>query len=66
MTAKPFDYAPLLLCSAKTGAELGRLFKTIERVQKETGKDSLYIILSGGMVGRDRLVEAITQHTQPK
>ncbi len=29
------DYAPLLLCSAKTGAELGRLFKTIERVQKE-------------------------------
>lgn len=37
---------------------------TIERVQKETGKDSLYIILSGGMVGRDRLVEAITQHTQ--
>ncbi len=29
------NYAPLLLCSAKTGAELGRLFKTIERVQKE-------------------------------
>ena len=29
------DYAPLLLASAKTGAELGRLFKTIERVQKE-------------------------------
>lgn len=29
------DYAPLLLCSAKTGAELGRLFKTIERVQRE-------------------------------
>jgi GTP-binding protein len=27
------DYAPLLLVSAKTSAELGRLFKTIERVQ---------------------------------
>jgi GTP-binding protein len=29
------DYAPTLLVSAKTGAELTRLFKTIERVQKE-------------------------------
>jgi GTP-binding protein len=29
------DYAPLLLVSAKFGSELGRLFKTIERVQKE-------------------------------
>jgi GTP-binding protein len=29
------DYAPSMLVSAKTGAELTRLFKTIERVQKE-------------------------------
>jgi len=29
------DYAPTMLVSAKTGAELTRLFKTIERVQKE-------------------------------
>ena len=29
------DYAPTLLVSAKTGAEMTRLFKTIERVQKE-------------------------------
>jgi GTP-binding protein len=29
------DYAPTMLVSAKTGAELTRLFKTIERMQKE-------------------------------
>jgi GTP-binding protein len=29
------DYAPMLLVSAKTGAELGRLFKTVERVRQE-------------------------------
>lgn len=29
------DYAPLMLVSAKTGAELTRLFKTIERVRRE-------------------------------
>ncbi len=29
------DYAPTMLVSAKTGAELTRVFKTIERVQKE-------------------------------
>lgn len=29
------DYAPTMLVSAKTGAELTRLFKTIERVQRE-------------------------------
>jgi GTPase len=29
------SYAPTMLVSAKTGAELTRLFKTIERVQKE-------------------------------
>jgi GTP-binding protein len=29
------DYAPTMLVSAKTGAELTRFFKTVERVQKE-------------------------------
>lgn len=29
------DYAPLMLVSAKTGAELTRFFKTVERMQKE-------------------------------
>lgn len=37
---------------------------TITRIQAESGRDSLYIMLSGGMVGRDRLVEALSQHTQ--
>ena len=27
------DYAPLVMCSAKTGAEMTRLFKTIEKVR---------------------------------
>lgn len=34
------------------------------RVQTETNRDPLYILLSAGMIGRDRLVEALTQHTQ--
>lgn len=38
--------------------------QTIVRVQQETGKDSIYIMLSGGLVGKDRLSEALTQHTQ--
>ncbi|MEA3213190.1 MAG: GTPase [Chthoniobacter sp.] len=29
------DYAPVMLVSAKTGAELTRLFKTIERIRRE-------------------------------
>ncbi len=29
------DYAPVLLASAKTGAEMTRIFKTIERIKKE-------------------------------
>jgi GTP-binding protein len=29
------DFAPVMLVSAKTGAEMTRLFKTIERIQKE-------------------------------
>jgi len=34
------------------------------RVQSETSRDPLYILLSAGMIGRDRLIEALTQHTQ--
>lgn len=37
---------------------------TVLRVQSETNRDPLYILLSAGMIGRDRLVEALTQHTQ--
>jgi len=37
---------------------------TIDRIRSESGKDAIYVMLSGGIVGRDRLVEAITQHTQ--
>jgi len=37
---------------------------TVLRVQSETNRDPLYILLSAGMTGRDRLVEALTQHTQ--
>ncbi len=29
------DYAPVLLASAKTGAEMTRIFKTIERIKRE-------------------------------
>ena len=32
------DYAPVMLVSAKTGAELTRLFKTIERIRIEAGE----------------------------
>lgn len=38
--------------------------QTIVRVQQETAKDSIYIMLSSGMVGKDRISEALTQHTQ--
>jgi hypothetical protein len=37
---------------------------TVLRIQTETSRDPLYILLSAGMIGRDRLVEALTQHTQ--
>jgi len=37
---------------------------TLGKVQAESGRDALYVMLSGGMIGRDRLVEAVTQHTQ--
>ena len=30
------DYAPVMLVSAKTGAEMARLFKTIERIRRES------------------------------
>jgi hypothetical protein len=38
--------------------------QTLSNVQKQSGRDALYVMLSGGMIGRDRLVEAVTQHTQ--
>jgi hypothetical protein len=38
--------------------------QTLLAVQKQSGRDALYVMLSGGMIGRDRLVEAVTQHTQ--
>lgn len=37
---------------------------TLAKVQAQSGRDALYVMLSGGMIGRDRLVEAVTQHTQ--
>lgn len=55
---------PLVLFLLGAGYLTPEQVATLDRVQRETGKDSVYIILSGGMVGRDRLVEAITQHTQ--
>ncbi len=50
------DYAPMLLCSAKTGAELGRLFKTVERVQKEAQTR-----IGTGVLNR-LLAEAVAKH----
>ncbi len=38
--------------------------ETIQRIQSQSGKDAVYVMLSGGIVGRDRLVEAVMQHTQ--
>ena len=50
------DYAPTLLVSAKTGAELTRLFKTIERVKTEAHER-----IGTGVL--NRLLETImTQH----
>src|SRR5262245_20848939 len=37
---------------------------TLNTVQAQSGRDALYVMLSGGLIGRDRLVEAVTQHTQ--
>lgn len=37
---------------------------TVNRIRQETGRDPLYILLSAGLIGRDRLVEALGQHTQ--
>lgn len=37
---------------------------TVNRIRRETGRDPLYILLSAGLIGRDRLVEALGQHTQ--
>jgi GTP-binding protein len=50
------SYAPLLLVSAKFGSELGRLFKTIERVQKEAQTR-----IGTGVLNR-LLAEAVAAH----
>jgi GTP-binding protein len=50
------DYAPTLLVSAKTGAELGRFFKTVERVQKEAQTR-----IGTGVLNR-LLAEAVAAH----
>ncbi len=50
------DYAPMMLVSAKTGAELTRLFKTIERVKVEA-----HLRIGTGVL--NRLFETVmTQH----
>ena len=49
-------YAPSMLVSAKTGAELTRLFKTIERIQKES-----QFRIGTGVLNR-LLAEAIAKH----
>ncbi|HEX8309975.1 MAG TPA: ribosome biogenesis GTPase Der [Chthoniobacteraceae bacterium] len=53
------DYAPLMLVSAKTGAELTRLFKTIERIRKESSDR-----ISTGVLNR-LLKTATTAHPPP-
>jgi GTP-binding protein len=53
------DYAPVMLVSAKTGAEMTRLFKTIERIQRES-RDRI------GTGVLNRLVQtAVTTHPPP-
>jgi len=49
-------YAPSMLVSAKTGAELTRLFKTIERIQRES-----QFRIGTGVLNR-LLAEAIAKH----
>jgi predicted GTPase len=53
------DYAPLMLVSAKTGAELTRLFKTIERIRKESSDR-----IGTGVLNR-LLKTATTAHPPP-
>lgn len=53
------DYAPVLLASAKTGAELTRIFKMIERVQKES-----HDRIGTGVLNR-LFAAAITAHPPP-
>lgn len=50
------DYAPTLLVSAKTGAELTRLFKTIERVRADSAER-----ISTGVLNR-LFNDIVTQH----
>lgn len=53
------NYAPVMLVSAKTGAELTRLFKTIERIRKESSDR-----ISTGVLNR-LLKTATTSHPPP-
>ncbi|MGB8352250.1 MAG: ribosome biogenesis GTPase Der [Chthoniobacteraceae bacterium] len=53
------DYAPVMLVSAKTGAELTRLFRTIERVRIESTAR-----ISTGVLNR-LFEEIVTQHPPP-
>jgi GTP-binding protein len=52
-------YAPSMLVSAKTGAELTRLFKTIERIQRESQER-----ISTGVLNR-LLAETVALHPPP-
>jgi GTP-binding protein len=53
------DYAPVLLASAKTGAEMTRIFKTIERVHRESQTR-----IGTGPLNR-LFAEAIARHPAP-
>lgn len=53
------DYAPLVMCSAKTGAEMTRLFKMIEKVRTASRQR-----LGTGPLNR-LLQEALTAHPPP-
>ncbi len=53
------DYAPVLLASAKTGAEMTRIFKTIERIRNEAQNR-----IGTGVLNR-LLTTAMTAHPSP-
>jgi GTP-binding protein len=53
------DYAPVLLASAKTGAEMTRIFKTIERIHREA-----QMRIGTGPLNR-LLAEAMARHPAP-
>ncbi len=53
------DYAPVLLASAKTGAEMTRIFKTIERIRNESNNR-----IGTGVLNR-LLTTLMTAHPSP-